>query len=75
VTLRAWLEAEYAKAQAAARDAAAHNRGVREREGAKAASRGSHGHCSAVARMCALGEVMALLDNPNPEGEARWPTT
>lgn len=60
--LRPWLEAEYAKAQQAARDAAAYNRILREREGPKAASRHSHPHCSAVARMCALGEVLERLD-------------
>lgn len=59
--LRTWIEAEYAKARQAARDAAVHNRNVRQNEGIKAAVRASHPHTSAVARMCALGEVLQRL--------------
>ncbi len=70
--LPAWLDAEYVKARTAARTAAVGNAEVRELEGLKAASRRSHFHVSAVARMCAFGEVLQLLDLPIPaEGENR----
>lgn len=50
--LRAWLAIEYDRAQAAARDVA----------GSRGGTLGQHKHCSAVARMCALGEVVQQLD-------------
>lgn len=62
MTLRPWLEAEYAKAQVAARTARLANANVRHREGPKAVS---CFHVSAAARMCALGEVLQRLDNPD----------
>lgn len=68
-TLPAWLAAEYVKARTAARDAAAHNAFVRRREGPKAVP--CH-HSSAVARMCAFGEVLQRLGLPIPaEGETQ----
>lgn len=67
--LHAWLAAEYIKARTAAREAAAHNAFVRWREGPKAVP--CH-HSSAVARMCALGEVLQRLGLPVPaEGDPR----
>lgn len=67
--LPAWLATEYVKARTAVREASAHNASIREREGPKAVP--CH-HSSAVARMCALGEVLQRLDLPVPaEGENR----
>lgn len=50
--LRAWLQVEYDKAKTAAREA-------KHRGSGRAMF-----HASAVARMCALGEVLKRLDNP-----------
>jgi hypothetical protein len=61
VNLHVWLVAEYAKAQAAARDARVHNENIRAREGGKA---GGAFHVSAIARMVALGQVLERLDEP-----------
>lgn len=67
--LAVWLAAEYIKARTAAREAAAHNASIRRREGSKAVP---CFHSSAVARMCAFGEVLQLLDLPVPaEGDPR----
>lgn len=49
--LRVWLQAEYEKAQVAARRA----------RGGRSGSLDQHKHCSAVSRMCALGETMQQL--------------
>lgn len=57
--LRDWLQAEYAKAQAAARVARVANEDARRLEGPKAVG---CLHVSAVARMVALGQVLEQLD-------------
>lgn len=62
--LRAWLLAEMDTARATARERAEYLADLRRREGLKASVRASHEHCSAVARLVALGEVLNWLDNP-----------
>jgi hypothetical protein len=61
--LRAWLHVEMDKARATARVESRRLADLRTREGLKAAVRASHEHCSAMARLCALGEVLERLDN------------
>lgn len=71
MTLRAWLETEYVKAQQAARDAAVANARSRRSGGRSAAA---IFHASATARMCAFGEVLDRLNanaDPRPRAEPR----
>jgi hypothetical protein len=62
--LRSWLAVEYYKAQRAAREAAGARYGHHHRGGKSLRNAaGALEHCSAVARMCALGEALERLDN------------
>jgi hypothetical protein len=62
--LHAWLLAEMDTARTTAREQAFVLADLRRREGQRTAIRASHAHCSAIARLCALGEVLNWLDNP-----------